>query len=146
MYLHLLELIYAVEDGDRIQMWLSDADLRGVFISSEQYDDQMLIVLADNQPLAEAHKRLRRCPAVSSCEEKLCAVYRIITTIKPEIVFRSFPLRNGEEWYWGGEKTIYLCLTTHELSKEQISWLVTCRHIAEWEGFFNLGPRPKAVV
>ena len=140
MYLHLLELIYAVEDTEVVKMWLSQAGLGGVLISTEQYNEEMLVVLADDHTLVELYAKLRLCPAISSCEGKRRAVYRIMTTIAPEWAIYSFPLGEGEEWYRGDENTAYLCKQFQQFSDEQICWLATCRHIVRWECSFDLMP------
>ena len=144
MHLYLLEFTYGVEDRETVETWLSQADLGGaVLISIEQYDDQILAVLANYQALAAEHKKLQQRPAISSCEAKQCAVYRITTTATPASMLYSFPLREGEEWYHGAEQTAYLCVQSHLLSEAQISWLVTSTDIIAWEDLFELTPRPK---
>jgi hypothetical protein len=98
--------------------------------------------LANEEALTEEHKKLRGNPAISSSEEKRRAVYRVAPTIAPESALSSFPLREGEEWYLGAEKTAYLCVQSPPLSDEQISWLVTNTDIATWDYLFDLTPMP----
>ena len=138
MYLNLIELIYPVHDAEIVKTWISEAGLGCVLISTEQYGEEMLVVLANDQALVELHAKLRLCPAISSCEGKRRAVYRIVTRILPEWVLYSFPLGEGEEWYQGNGNTAYLCKECHQFSDEQIAWLATCRHIIRWEHSFNL--------
>jgi hypothetical protein len=113
-----------------------------VLISARQYDDEILAVLANDEALTEEHKKLQGHPAISSSEEKWRAVYRVAPTTAPESALSSFPLREGEEWYLGAEKTAYLCVQSHQLSDEQISWLNTSTDIATWEDHFDLTPMP----
>jgi hypothetical protein len=142
MYLYLLEFIYRVKDRELVETWLSRENLGGVLISTRQYGDEILAVLANDQALVEARKQLRRHPAVSSCVEKWCLVYRIVATTTLELVISSFPLRGGEEWYLGTEKMAYLCTQWHQLSTEQMSWLLTSPTIVSWEDQFDLTPIP----
>ena len=138
MYLHLLELIHAVDDAEVVEMWLSRAGLEDILISTKQHNKKTLVLLADDHMLAELYARLRSCPVISSCEGKRRSVYRILTSIAPERFMYSFPWGVGDEWYQGKENTVYLCKQFHEFSDEQISWLATCRYIVSWEYFFDL--------
>lgn len=140
MYLHLLELIHAVDDTEVVERWLSRAGLDDILIRTEQHNKKTLALLADDDMLAELYARLRHCPVISSCEGKRKAVYRILTPIAPERFIYSFPLGMGDEWYQGNENTVYLCMQFHDFSDEQISWLATCRYIVSWEPFFDLVP------
>lgn len=143
MYLYLLEFTCAVEDHPAVKTWLSKANPDGILISTSQYGDELLSVLAHDQTLTETHKKLRQHPAISSCVEKQRVVYRITTITAPELVLSSFPLREGEEWYPGIGKMAYLCIQAHQLSGEQISWLTTNPRIVAWESFFDLIPMPE---
>ncbi len=141
MYLHLLEFTYAVADREAVETWLSRVDLgEAALMSVKQYDDEMLVVLANYQALDKQHKKLQQHPAISSCVAKQCTVYRITTTTAPASALYSFPLREEEEWYQGAEKTAYLCVQSHQLSEEQTSWLATNADIIAWEDFFDLTP------
>src|SRR5207245_11215863 len=88
----------------------------------------------------EAHRRLQSYAAISSCEAKRYAVYRVTTTVASEQVLRSFPLGESQEWYPGDGQTAYLCVQSHHLDAEQISWLATCTQITAWECLFDLVP------
>ncbi len=138
MYLHLLEIVYGVEDRKAVEGWLSQTHLGGVVISTEQYDDQILAVLASEQALEEASQHLQRYPAVSSCEEKWRFVYRIAITSASEHILSSFPFSPGEEWYIGPEKTMYLSVQTQQLGEKQLAWLARSPDIARWEYLFDL--------
>ena len=78
----------------------------------------------------------------TSCVENCCLVYRIVAATALERVISSFPLHEGEEWYLGTEKTAYLCTQWHQLSAEQMSWLLTNPAIVAWEDRFGLTPMP----
>ena len=138
MYLYLLEFTYVVVDHKAVETWLAQAHLHGVLISISQYHDEMLAVLANEQALVEEYRTLHRHPAISSCVEKYCDVYRIMTTSAPKQVLSSFPLREGEEWYGGIEKMAYLCVQSHQLSGEQIFWLANNKNITAWQDRFDL--------
>jgi hypothetical protein len=138
MYLHLLEITYAVEDRATIETWLSQAYLGGAIISTEQYSDEILAVLASEQVLGETYQELQRHPAISSCEKKRRAVYRVTTITEPKHALCAFPFREGEEWYVGSGKMIYLCVLSHRLSEQQAAWLATNTHISEWKYLFDL--------
>lgn len=140
MNLSLLECVYAVKDRDTIETWLAQADHDGVLISTMQYDEEMLAVLASEQRLFDALQQVCQQPAISSCEEKHADVFRLITTVPARLVVRTFPFRAGEEWYQGSEHTAYLCLQSHQLSYEQLAWLATCPHIRAWDSFYALSP------
>ena|SRR5260370_42150477 len=142
MNLYLLEVTYAAQDRETVEPWLSQADLGCVLLSSEQYNDEILSVLASNQALVETSKKLCQHPAISSCEGKQRVIYRIATTTAPEHVLCSFPFRLGEEWYVGPGKTTYFSAQSHQLSEKQISWLATNPAIATWEDAFDLTPMP----
>src|SRR5438067_691545 len=116
MDLHLLEFEYRVEDRETVETWLSQAGLDGVLLSIEQYNNEMLAVLASNQTLKEARLKLQQHPAISSSTEKQRVVYRVVTTTAPGLVLSSFPFREGEEWYLGAEKTAYLSMQSRLLS------------------------------
>lgn len=142
MYLSLLEFIYATKDCDVIETWFGRADLEGVLISTMQYDEEILAVLASERRLIDTLQKMYRQPAISSCEEKHAAVYRVTTTVAPELVFRSFPFGAGEEWYHGPERTAYLCLRSHHLNGGQITWVATCTQIVTWDALSVLSPVP----
>lgn len=140
MYLYLLEFTYAVEDHAAVEAWLAEADVSGVLISVQQYDDEMFAVLASGLPLDEGHQKLLRCPGVTSCQARRRFLYRITTTATPRPIFHSFPLGEDHEWYTGGEKIVYLSLPSPVLSRKQISWLATSPEIVNWENHFELVP------
>lgn len=142
MYVYILEFVYAAEDRETVEKWLAQAELGGVLLSSEPYDDEILAILASSRAFGEKSRKLRQHPLISSCEAKQCAMYRITTTTAPGWVLHSFPLREGEEWYPGSRQTAYLCLQSHQLSNEQISWLATSTAIVGWEYAFDLAPLP----
>jgi hypothetical protein len=142
MHLYLLEFVYAVKDREIIEAWIAQTDLGGVLICTMQYDEEILAVLASEHQLAEAFQKICQQPAISSCEEKHAVVFRVTTRVAPELAFRSFPFSEGEEWYRGGAQTAYLCLQSHQLSNEQISWLATCTQIVDWNRFYVLSPIP----
>ncbi|HEY1350540.1 MAG TPA: hypothetical protein VGF67_13030 [Ktedonobacteraceae bacterium] len=138
MYLYLLTFTYAVEDWKLVDADLARIHPDGVLISTEQYDDEVLAVLASHQPVDEVCNRLAQHPAVSSCVGKHCPVYHIITSTTPEKALRTFPLREGEEWYLGGGRSVYLCVQSPLLGARQVSWIATSTEIAAWEYWFNL--------
>lgn len=140
MYVYLLEFTYAAKDREAIERWLAQADLGGVLLSTEPYDDEILAVLASNRAFGTASQSLSQYPLIASCEAKQCVMYRITTTSTPGCVLHSFPLREGEEWYPGAEQTAYLCLQSHQLSHEQIRWLAVNTAIVGWEYIFDLAP------
>jgi hypothetical protein len=142
MYLFLLAFTYAVDDRKAVEEWLSQAGLDSVLLSTERYNDEILAVLANYQEVTEDGRKLHLHPAISSCIEKQCPVTRVVTTIAPEQVLRSFPLREGEEWYLGSGHTAYLCTASRWLSDKQISWLATCTTISAWDYVFDLTPMP----
>ncbi len=142
MYLFLLAFTYAVDDRKTVEAWLSQADLDSVLLSTERYNDEILAVLANYQEAREDGIKLRQQPAISSCMEKQCPVIRVVTAVAAERVLRSFPLREGEEWYLGAGHTAYLCTSSHWLSDTQISWLATCTTISAWNYTFDLAPMP----
>jgi hypothetical protein len=142
MFLNLLEIAYAIENREVVETWLSQANLGGVIISTEQYDDEILSVLASAQALFPALIQLQQNSAITSCEEKLRAIYRVITSTEPKHALCSFPFRDGEEWYLGSGETIYLSVQSHELSDEQISWLAASADIVDWKYTFALTPVP----
>lgn len=119
------------EDHATIEAWLAQTGLGGMVISTEQYDDEILTVLADVQPLEKVRQQLQQHPAISTCEEKLRAVFRVTMTTAPGHVLCSFPFRGGEEWYVGAGKTAYLCTQSHQLNDQQISWLAANAQIAD---------------
>lgn len=138
MYLHLLEIVYTVESRETVEMWLSQANLGSVVISTEQYNDEILAVLASEQAVEEAHQEMQWHPAISSCEGKQRVVYRITTTSTSEHALCSFPFRHGEECYVGPEKMIYLSVQSHQLNENQLSWLAENSDIVKWEYLFDL--------
>ncbi len=140
MHVHLLEIVYASENRETVETWLSRADLGGVIISTEQYDDEVLAVLASEQSLGEALQQVRQQPAISSYEEKRRAIYRFTTTITPEHVLCSFPFHNGEEWYLGSGNVAYLCMPADQFNCIQVSWLAHSTDIDEWCPVFDLVP------
>jgi hypothetical protein len=142
VYLYLLEFTYAVEDRAMVEAWLAEANLSGVPISTQQYDDEIFTVLADNQAVSEDHQKLGAYSAISSCQARRRALYRITTTVTPRSVFHSFPLGEGDEWYAGDERTVYLSMLSHKFGHKQISWLATCSEIVKWEDVFSLEPSP----
>lgn len=139
MYLSLLEFTYAVEDRDAVEGFLSQADLAGVLISTEQYDDEILAVLASHQEPVSAYQQLRRHPAISFCEVKRRVVYRVTTITAPKLALSSFPGENSE-WYHGDANVTYLSTQTDQLSDKQVSWLAACAQIVAWEYQFDLAP------
>ncbi len=140
MYLSLLEFIYAAKDHETIEAWLAQAHLNSVLICMMQYDEEILAVVASDHQLTETSQKMYEQPAISSWEEKRAYVYRVITTVAPELVLRSFPFGEGEEWYRGRGQTAYLCLQTHQFSNEQVSWLATCKQIIHWDFSWALVP------
>lgn len=140
MYLYLLALTYALEDRELVEAHLAQMHLEAVLISTEVYDDELLAVLASRQELEEVCEMLKRHPAVSSCVKKHCPVYHMITSAAPEQVLRTFPLREGEEWYLGEGRSVYLCVQSPLLSARQVSWIATSTQIASWEYWFDLVP------
>lgn len=141
MYLYLLEITYPVHECARVETWLSQAQLGGVIISIEQYTDEILAVLASEQSLKEeVCQQVRLHSAISSCEGKRRAVYRVTTKTTSEHVLCSFPFRAGEEWYLGSENSAYLCVQSPQLSDKQLAWLATNAAIAEWRSRFDLVP------
>lgn len=144
MQLFLLEFTYAVDNRKVVEDWLSQAHLDSTLLSTEQYNNEMLAVLANYQDVTEDGRKLHRHPAISSCVEKQRFITRVVTTISPDLILRAFPLREGDEWYLGRGQTIYLCTTSRWLSERQISWLATCTHISAWESVFDLAPTPVA--
>ena len=85
MNLYLLEVTYAAQDRKTVEPWLSQANLGCVLLSSEQYNDEILTVLASNQALVETSKKLCQHPAISSCEEKRRDIYRIATWLGDDV-------------------------------------------------------------
>jgi hypothetical protein len=142
MYLSLLEFIYAVKDHEIVEEWLAQAHLNSVLISMMQYDEEILAVVASEHQLAGTSQKMYGQPAISSWEEKQAYVYRVKTVVAPELVLRSFPFGEGEEWYRGGEQTAYLCLQAQRFNNEQVSWLATCTQIIDWDFFWPLSPMP----
>ena len=142
MHLHLLEITYMLEDRATVEAWLAQADLDGMVISTEQYDDEILTVLANVQPLEKVCQQAQQHPVISTCEEKQRAVFRVTVTTEPGHVLCSFPFRGGEEWYIGTGKTAYLCVQSHQLDDQQISWLAASAEIAGWERWFDLAQTP----
>jgi hypothetical protein len=140
MNLSLLECVYAVKDRVAIERWLPQVDPTSVLICTMQYDDEILAVLASEQRLWNAYLKISRHPAISACEEKHAIVFRLTTTLPANLVVRSFPFREGEEWYQGADNTAYICLQSHELSHEQLAWLAICPHIRAWESSYALAP------
>lgn len=140
MYLYLLAFTYAAEDYKLVEADLAAIHPGGTLISIEQYDDEILAVLASHQAPGEAYQRLVQHPAVSSCTERHCPVYHIVTSTQPERALRTFPLREGEEWYLGERQNVYLCVLSPLLSAKQISWLAVSMEIAAWEYWFSLVP------
>lgn len=140
MYLYLLEFTYAVEDRETVETWLGRASLSGVLISVQQYDDEMFAVLADKQSVPEDQKKLGLHTAISSCQAKRRALYRITTKGAPRPALRSFPLEEDDEWYAGDERTMYLSLPVHRFGHKQIAWLAMCSEIVLWEDTFALTP------
>lgn len=138
MYLHLLEIVYAIEGREAVEMWLSQANLSSVVISTEQYDNEILAVLASKHAVEEAHQEMQWHPAISSCEGKKRVVYRITTTSTSEHALDSFPFCHGEEYYVGPKKTMYLSVLSHQLSEKQLSWLIENSDVVEWEYLFDL--------
>lgn len=142
MDLYLLEVTYTSEDRQIVEPWLTQADPESTLLSVEQYDDEILAVLASRYPLTEVQKQLQQRSVISSCEGKRRALYRVTTTTTPEHVLCTFPFRAGEEWYLGPGKTTYLSAQTHELREEQLAWLATRAEIVTWEDTFDLVPMP----
>jgi hypothetical protein len=140
MYLYLLVCTYAVEDHKLVEADLARIHPGGVLISAERYDDETLAVLVSHQTLDEAYRKLIRHPAISSCVEKHCPVYHVVISTAPEKALRTFPLREGEEWYQGEGRHVYLCVQSPLLSAKQVSWLATSTEIAIWEYWFSLVP------
>lgn len=140
MNLSLLECVYTIRDREQIERWLTQAELESVLISTMQYDTEMLAVLASEQHLRSVCQKIRQQPAIFSCEEKHAEVFRITTSIAPDRVIRSFPFREGEEWYQGSAQTAYLSLQSSLLSYAQLAWLATCPHILAWDFFYPLSP------
>jgi len=140
MYLYLLICTYAVEDHKLVEADLARIHPGGVLISAERYDDEMLAVLAGHQTPGEAYHKLIRHPAISSCVERHCPVYHVVTSTASENALRTFPLREGEEWYQGKGRHVYLCVQSPLLSAKQVSWLATSTEIAAWEYWFSLVP------
>jgi len=140
MYLYLLVFTYALEDHTLVEADLAEIHPGGVLISATQYDDEMLAVLASHQAPGEAYQKLLQHPAVSSCTESHCPVYHVVTSTPPEKALRTFPLREGEEWYLGEGQNGYLCVLSPLLSAKQISWLATSTEIGAWEYWFSLVP------
>ncbi len=140
MYLYLLEFTYAVEDRAEVEAWLGNADLSGVLISVQRYDDEIFAVLADKQSIPADQKKLGAYAAISSCQAKRRALYRITTKGAARSVLRSFPLEEDDEWYAGDERTMYLSLPAHKFGHKQIAWLAMCAEIALWEDTFPLEP------
>ncbi len=140
MYLYLLVFTYAAEDHTLVEADLPQMYPGGVLISTEQYDDEMLAVLASHQTPDGVCQGLIQHPAISSCVEKHCPVYQVVTNTPPEKVLRTFPLREGEEWYLGEGRSGYLCVQSPLLSARQVAWLATSTEIAAWEYWFSLVP------
>lgn len=140
MYLYLLVFTYAAEDHKLVEADLAQIHPGGVLISAEQYDDEMLAVLASHQTPDEAYQKMIQHPAISSCMERHCSVYHVETSAPPEKALRTFPLREGEEWYLGQGRNVYLCVQSPLLSARQVSWLATSMEIAAWEYWFSLVP------
>ena len=138
MQLYLLEFTYAVEDCQAVEAWLAEADLSGVLISTGQYEDEMFAVLASERSMREDHQKLALHSAISSCQAKQSILYRITTSAAPEVVFRTFPLGEGDEWYWGPGRISYLSMQSQRLRQIQITWLATCSEIVAWEHNFAL--------
>jgi len=140
MYLYLLVCTYAFEDNKLVEEELTQRHLGSVLISVERYDDEMLAVLASHHMPDEVYRKLMRHPAISSCVKRYCPVYHVVTTTAPREALRTFPLREGEEWYQGEGRHVYLCLQSPLLSARQVSWLATSTEIAAWEHWFSLVP------
>lgn len=140
MYLYLLVFTCAVEDYKLVENDLARLHPDGVLISVEQYDDELLVVLASHQTPGDACQKLIQHPAVSSCVERYSPVYHVVTGIPPARTLHTFPLREGEEWYLGEGPNAYLCMQSPLLSPKQVSWLATSTQIAAWEYWFSLVP------
>jgi hypothetical protein len=142
MYLYLLAFTYAFEDRTLVEEDLARMYPAGVLISVQLYDDELLAVMASHQEQEheEAAERLKQHPAVSSCLKRHCPVYHIVTSAEPELALRAFPLREGEEWYQGDGRSVYLCVQSPLLGARQVSWIAVSTDIAAWEYWFNLVP------
>lgn len=140
MYLYLLAFTYAFEDRALVEADLARIHPEGVLVSARLYDDEILAVLASHQEQEheEAAERLKQHPAVSSCIKRHCPVYHILISTEPEQALRTFPLREGEEWYQGDGQSVYLCVQSPLLGTRQVSWIATSTEIAAWEYWFNL--------
>jgi hypothetical protein len=138
MQLSILELTFAVEDCEVVEQWLAGADLSGVLISMARYDDEIFAVFASERAMYSDQQKLMSYPAISSCLMKQSFVYRLTTALAPEQVFRSFPLGEGDEWYWGIGTTCYLAMQASALNQGQIAWLASCSEITRWEYIFDL--------
>lgn len=138
MLLHLLEITYAVEDRETVEEWFVHTQLTGEVISVEQYDDEILAVLASSQPSRELLMQVRQQPAITSRRLKKRAVHRIETTTTPTHVLCSFPFHEGEEWYLGPGNVAYLSVQTHDFTAKQTAWLAANTAIACWSDLFDL--------
>lgn len=138
MLLHLLEVTYAVEDRETVEEWFVHTQLGGEVISIEQYDDEILAVLASVQPSHELLMQVRQQPDITSCHLKKRVIHRIETTTPPTHVLCSFPFREGEEWYLGPGNVAYLCVQAYNFTTKQIAWLTANTAIATWSDLFDL--------
>ncbi|HVU66122.1 MAG TPA: hypothetical protein VHD63_03295 [Ktedonobacteraceae bacterium] len=140
MRLYLLEIVYTVEKCEAVEGWLARTDLGGVVISTEQYDEEILAVLASERTLEKAYLQAWQHPFISSCEEKQRMVYRVTTASDPQHALCSFPFRPGEEWYAGSANMMYLSVQARQLSEKQLCWLAENTAITRWEHQFDLVP------
>jgi hypothetical protein len=140
MYVHLLEIVYSVENRASVEEYLAQEDMGGAIISIERYGDEILAILADTEELDGAYERIRQYAAISSCEAKRCALYRITTCAPSAHVLCAFPFKAGEEWYIGSQSVVYLSLRSHVLSNKQLYWLLENPGIVGWDDDFPLSP------
>ncbi|HEY0753308.1 MAG TPA: hypothetical protein VGD98_05050 [Ktedonobacteraceae bacterium] len=140
MYLHILEFTYAAEDRSAVELRLSQMDLHGVLISTQQYDEEMFAVLASTRPLMEDQQKLLSYAMLTSCQTKRRFLYRITTTTTSNSALVSFPLGEDNEWYVSTEKMTYLSLGSYFLGSAQFSWLAAHKQSVKWENVFELAP------
>jgi hypothetical protein len=140
MQLYLLDITFEKQDQPSVETWLSQSNLKGGVLSIEQYDDQVLALLASQHVLIKETMQIEPYTTITFGPVRRSVVYRMISTRDVTVteLIRTFPLQIDEEWYVSDAHTAYLCLPSHMFTDKQLSWLAACPSIVSWDAVFEI--------
>lgn len=110
-----------------------------MLIGHQVYDDLTLLVVRLLGDTVQLHLDILsaafRQELINSFQVVSCQLFKVVfRQASAKMSLRDFPLHVGESWFTAAneENAAYICLTSPQLSQEQIAWLSRQITVVQW--------------